>query len=137
MSDVQQFWIYMIECDNGSYYTGYTGNVARRYRLHLDGKANVKYTRSFRPVRLAQCWRIECTVGTALRIEKLIKRSGRSTKTSLVEDGTRLGELVAKRIDDPVTVSPFSASHAEAAALDLSVDDLRTGVDPLEGITVP
>ncbi|MBT7521096.1 MAG: GIY-YIG nuclease family protein, partial [Nitrospina sp.] len=30
----QYFWLYMLECENGSFYTGYTKNLAIRYYQH-------------------------------------------------------------------------------------------------------
>jgi putative endonuclease len=83
------FWIYMLECDNGSYYTGYTRNIARRFRQHVDGKAGVRYTRSHPPVRIAQCWRLFGSVGTALKIESLIKQKPRPVKDRLVANPSR------------------------------------------------
>ena len=43
--------LYIVECSNGSFYTGITTDVERRIREHNAGKAS-RYTRSRRPVRL-------------------------------------------------------------------------------------
>jgi putative endonuclease len=45
------WYLYLIECEGGSIYTGITNNVAARYAAHVSGKG-ARYTRSFRPVRL-------------------------------------------------------------------------------------
>ena len=34
------YFIYILECSNGSYYTGYTTDMERRYQEHLDGTAD-------------------------------------------------------------------------------------------------
>jgi len=136
VSDTAWFWIYMIECDNGAYYTGYTSNLARRFRQHLDGTANVKYTRSYRPVRLARCWRLFDTVGTALKVESLIKRSGTAVKRRILDDPGALPPLVAARLDRDVTIAPFDAAAVEAASRALTPDDVKNGVDPF-GPTPP
>jgi putative endonuclease len=130
VSDTSWFWIYMIECDNGSYYTGYTNNLARRFRQHLDGTANVKYTRSYKPVRLAQCWRLFDTVGTALKVESFIKRGGSAAKRRILDDPRALTALVAARLDRTVDIAPFDAAAVEAVARALSPDDMKSGVDP-------
>ena len=45
------WFLYMIECEDGSIYTGITVNVAERYRVHASGKG-ARYTRSHPPRRL-------------------------------------------------------------------------------------
>ena len=45
------YQIYILECNNGSLYTGITNNLFKGLQSHLNGKAS-KYTRSFKPVRL-------------------------------------------------------------------------------------
>lgn len=132
MSERSWFWIYMIECNNGAYYTGYTSNLARRFRQHVDGTANVKYTRSYRPVRLAQCWRLFDTVGTALKVEAAIKRGGTAAKRRLLDDPERLATLVAAKLDHDVVIEPFDAGAVEAAARDLAPEDIKNGADPFE-----
>ena len=49
-------WVYVLECGDGSYYTGWTNDLARRMRIHQLGKGG-KYTRSRLPVRLIKKWR--------------------------------------------------------------------------------
>ena len=43
--------LYMVECRDGSLYTGITNDIERRLSQHNDGTA-ARYTRSRRPVRL-------------------------------------------------------------------------------------
>jgi putative endonuclease len=124
------FWIYMIECDNGAYYTGYTNNLARRFRQHLDGTANVKYTRSYKPVRLAQCWRLYDTVGTALKVESAIKRGGTAIKRRIVDDPEALHKVVAARLGGDVEILPFDPAAVEAAARQLDRKAVATCEDP-------
>jgi len=45
------WYLYMIECNDGSIYTGITVDVAARYDAHLSGKG-ARYTRSHPPRRL-------------------------------------------------------------------------------------
>lgn len=45
------WFLYMIECTDGSIYTGITVDVAARYAVHVSGKG-ARYTRSHPPMRL-------------------------------------------------------------------------------------
>ncbi|WP_144513575.1 GIY-YIG nuclease family protein [Bacillus sp. FJAT-22090] len=40
---------YVLECNDGSYYAGYTNDLSRRINVHNEGKG-AKYTRAKRPV---------------------------------------------------------------------------------------
>lgn len=44
-------FVYIIECSDGSYYTGYTTDVERRVEEHNSGQG-AKYTRGRTPVKL-------------------------------------------------------------------------------------
>jgi len=78
------YWVYILNCDNGSYYTGYTTDLTRRFQEHLDGTDKCKYTRSFKPLGIAQSWEITGTQSTAMKIEKFIKRLSKQKKKELV-----------------------------------------------------
>ena len=45
------WFVYLIECVDGSVYTGIAVDVAKRYALHAAGKG-ARYTRSHPPARL-------------------------------------------------------------------------------------
>lgn len=124
------FWIYILECDDNSYYTGYTNNLARRYRLHVDGKAGVRYTRSHRPVRIAQCWRLFDTVGTALKIELLVKKRSRAAKTRLVANPAELKGLAATALSRRVRIFTVDPEAVQTESLAMTQEDLRDGHNP-------
>ncbi len=44
-------YVYILECSDGSYYTGYTNNLEKRIEAHQTGKG-AKYTRGRTPVEL-------------------------------------------------------------------------------------
>lgn len=73
----------MIECENGALYTGYTTDIERRYQEHQQGNAKCRYTRSFKPIRLAAFWQYP-SKSSALRAEKKIKRLTRLAKIQLL-----------------------------------------------------
>ncbi len=49
-----QWCVYILECGDGSLYTGVTNNLTARIAVHQAGKG-AKYTRSHLPVRLVYC----------------------------------------------------------------------------------
>lgn len=50
-SDSSSFYLYVLECADGTWYTGYTVDVDERVKAHNAG-AGAKYTRSRLPVHL-------------------------------------------------------------------------------------
>ena len=44
-------YVYIVECSDGTLYTGWTNNLERRVEQHSNG-SGAKYTRARRPVRL-------------------------------------------------------------------------------------
>ena len=76
--------VYIIECNNGSYYTGYTTDIDRRYQEHLKGSAKCKYTRAFPPKKLAAYW-LFANRSDALSAENIIKRKSKREKQQLVQ----------------------------------------------------
>ena len=47
----EEWFVYILECRDKSFYTGITKDIARRLKMHNDGKAS-RYTRVRRPVKL-------------------------------------------------------------------------------------
>ena len=74
--------LYLLECGDGSLYTGITTDVKRRLAQHASGKA-ARYTRSRLPIIL----KVSSPVGSrsqALRAEIAIKRLPRERKIAAV-----------------------------------------------------
>lgn len=46
-----RFWVYIVQCADGTYYTGYTHDLQDRLRLHNSGHG-AKYLRGRGPVRV-------------------------------------------------------------------------------------
>ena len=87
------YYVYILQCDNGSYYTGYTTNLARRYQEHQNGTTKCKYTRSFKPVKMAQSWSVFENKTEAMAIERFIKRLAKPAKCDLILNPHRLTTL--------------------------------------------
>jgi putative endonuclease len=103
--DISTRYIYILELENGNYYTGYTTDVQRRWQAHISGKNGARYTRTYKPKRIAQCWQFEGTVGQALKIERLIKRRPRAFKTRIIQVPEHLAGLVAKHVGEKITIT--------------------------------
>lgn len=78
------YWVYILLCTNQNYYTGYTNDLEKRFQAHLSGKAS-KYTRSFKPLFIAQSWQISGKIN-ALRIERYIKTLSKTQKEKLIKN---------------------------------------------------
>jgi len=78
---VARHFLYIVVCADGSLYTGYTTDPARRVAEHNSGRGS-KYTRSRRPVRLAFLEERRSRA-EALRREIQIKKMGRTEKLLL------------------------------------------------------
>jgi putative endonuclease len=72
------WYLYLIECEDGSLYTGITTDVERRYAQHVAGKG-ARYTRMKKPVRLVGFR--ECgSRSEALKAELALKKLPATTK---------------------------------------------------------
>lgn len=92
-------YVYMIECQNGSYYTGYSTDVARRYAMHVAGHASCRYTRAFPPKRLLAQWAF-VSRQAALSAEYQIKRLSRAQKNQLLADHAAFPDIFKHEIAD-------------------------------------
>lgn len=78
------YWVYILNCDNNTYYTGYTTNLDRRYQQHIQGTARCKYTRSFKPLHIAGKWQVFTDKAGAMQVERFIKKLSRQEKERLI-----------------------------------------------------
>jgi len=79
-------YIYIIQCADGTLYTGWTLDLDSRMEAHNSG-SGAKYTRGRGPVRLLYSEAFE-TKGEALRREKQIKKLKRARKFELIGLGS-------------------------------------------------
>jgi putative endonuclease len=75
-------WVYMLRCADGSLYTGWSNDVARRLERHRAGRAS-RYTASRLPVELVLS-RPMPDRRAAMREEARIKRLSRTEKLALL-----------------------------------------------------
>jgi len=76
------YWVYILRCADGTFYTGIARDVGRRVAVHNSGKG-AKYTRGRTPVEAV--YREECAgKSDALRRELAIKQMTRTEKRRLI-----------------------------------------------------
>lgn len=111
MPESGYYWLYILQVKNGNYYTGYTSNLARRYREHVLGTGGCKYTRAFPPMKIARSWKIFADKGILLKIENLIKRQRRKGKILLINNPESLKELVWTELNFKVRIESTEAAY--------------------------
>lgn len=79
-----KWFVYILECNDGSFYTGSTNDLKRRLREHEKGGGG-KYTRTFGAKKIRYVEELEGRL-LALRREKEIKGFSRIKKVKLIED---------------------------------------------------
>ena len=79
---MKKFYVYIVECIDGSLYTGWTLNIQSRINKHNSGKG-AKYTKTRRPVKLIYFEEFS-TKNLAMKREIQIKSMNRNQKFSLI-----------------------------------------------------
>lgn len=82
---MKQWVLYILQCKDGTLYTGITDDLERRFKAHNSGKG-AKYTRGRGPLTLL--YREDCEDhAQALRRELAIKKLTRQQKFALIASG--------------------------------------------------
>lgn len=88
-------YTYILECGDGSLYTGWTNNLDKRVKAHSAGRG-AKYTRSHQPVRLVyfeelasqhEAMSREAAIKSLTRAEKLALIAGFASAPCIDKDG--------------------------------------------------
>lgn len=76
------YFLYIVECSDGSYYTGIAKNVEQRLERHRSGRG-AKYTRARLPIALV--YTEECAdLSSAMKREIAVKKLQRTEKRKLI-----------------------------------------------------
>ena len=81
---MRQFYVYLLECSDGSYYTGVTNDLLRRVTEHQEGFNKSCYTYTKRPVILKHCMPFEY-INDAISVEKKLIKWLRAKKTAFFQ----------------------------------------------------
>lgn len=82
------YFVYLILCEDGSYYTGYTSNLSSRLERHEKGRG-ARYTRIRRPKRIVHLEEFR-TRRAAMRRERQIKTLTHDQKRDLARTAKRM-----------------------------------------------
>ncbi len=83
MDTNKHYYTYMLQCSDGTLYTGYAADIEKRIAVHNAGRG-AKYTRSRLPVRLAYAQRLSSRNEAQAR-EAEIKQLPRRQKLQLID----------------------------------------------------
>lgn len=75
------FYVYILQCENGFLYTGYTSNLHERLAEHFSGRG-CRFTKSNKPLKLIYIEKLS-TQKSAMTREISIKRMKREEKLKL------------------------------------------------------
>jgi len=81
-------YTYILECNDGTFYTGWTYDLKKRLKAHNDG-AGSRYTRARLPVRLRYAEEFS-SKEEAQRREWRIKRLSRTQKQALMDKANHI-----------------------------------------------
>lgn len=91
------FWVYILNCSDGSYYTGHTDNLEQRVNQHHTGAFIECYTFKRRPVQLVFSQEFSTRV-EALASEQQIKGWSRKKKEAMIRgDWAEVSRLAKSR----------------------------------------
>ena len=97
-----QFWVYILRCSDGSYYTGHSDALEQRLAQHRDGEGS-DWTRSRRPVELVWCADAP-TREEALAFERRVKNWSRAKKEAMMAgDWAQVGHFARSPSERPST----------------------------------
>ena len=81
-------YTYIVECSDGTFYTGWTNDLDRRIAAHNSGKG-AKYTKTRRPVTLVY-YEMSEAKEEAMRREYEIKQYSRRQKEKLIDGNAQV-----------------------------------------------
>jgi predicted GIY-YIG superfamily endonuclease len=95
---MQQFYLYILKCNDGSYYVGHTGNLDQRIAEHTTGSYSL-YTSKRLPIEVVFVQMFP-TRDEAFTMERQIKGWSRKKKEALIRnDWQELQKLARSKSD--------------------------------------
>ena len=85
---MRTYWVYILKCSDGSYYTGSTSNIEKRISEHQQGEVK-GYTHNRRPIELVFSENFD-DVYNAISAERKIKKWTRVKKEALIDGDFKL-----------------------------------------------
>ena len=104
---MQKYYVYILQCNDDTYYTGITNDYVRRFEEHQSGHAENSYTYSRRPLELVYVAAYRYVLDAIAR-EKQIKGWSKEKKEALIKRNLHLLPVLAKRRNPFKKKSPLS-----------------------------
>lgn len=82
---MKTYFVYILKCNDGSYYTGVTNNLEKRISEHKTGYSFTSYTNKRRPVELVFSQQFH-DIKQAIALEKQIKGWNRRKKEAFMKE---------------------------------------------------
>jgi len=122
-------WMYILQCSNGSYYTGSTNDLEKRLEEHQNGKG-ANFTKKHLPVELVYAEEFD-RIDKAFYREKQIQGWSRKKKEALINGQKyKLPELASCKnethFSNAVASTPLSHRNMDA----LSIGDFDSAQSP-------
>ena len=83
------YYVYILRCKDGSYYTGHAKNVEKRFEMHKKGRG-ARYTRMHEPEKLVYMEEFESR-SEAMKRERRIKTLSHNKKQQLINNNSKSG----------------------------------------------
>ena len=78
------YYVYILECDDGTFYTGYSDDVLKRFDNHVNNKG-AKYTKAHKAVKILYVREFK-SKSKAMKHEYEVKRLSKDKKIKLLDD---------------------------------------------------
>lgn len=89
------YYVYILKCKDGSYYTGITNDLEKRINEHQAGCNRESYTFNKRPLTL-EFYQEFNDVLQAIRFEKKIKKWTRAKKEALIKGNFDMLQILSE-----------------------------------------
>ena len=104
MKIAHNYFVYIVECNGKSYYTGVTNDLDRRLWEHNNDENKFNYTHKRRPVILKFSQRFQ-DINQAIEFEKQVKGWSRKKKEALFREDWEEIKRLAKSHSKPSSTS--------------------------------
>lgn len=84
------YYVYILRCKDGSYYTGHAKDVEKRFEMHKKGRG-ARYTRMHEPEKLVYTEKFESR-SEAMRRERRIKKFSHHKKQELIKGNSKAAD---------------------------------------------
>lgn len=111
MKKNEEYYIYIVLCENNTLYTGITNNLIKRFIKHKLGKG-ANYTKIYKPLMYLSVWIVE-NKSLALKIEKFIKSNKKNKKLFFIKNKKSLEKYYNNITNDRIKIKNMCNKRLE------------------------